>query len=157
MLVLYHSNTSLRWVNNYADNSYTKHVNYVCVNLCMYTAVLVIELVSSLKFLFPPSLSSPVLWLHTVFTLLYLAIAGAFMIHFSVQLGKHQLDHVSHNITHARCSVSLDYCKISNKCISWNTNTVYHTWVRKFDFAFTKADHQTAKFSSYTVHVCSCV
>ena len=48
----------------------------------------------------PPSFSSPVLWLHTLFTLLYLAIAGAFMIHFSVQLGKNQLDRVSHHLLH---------------------------------------------------------
>ena len=55
---------------------------------------------------------SPLLWLHTVFTLLYLAIAGGFMIHFSVRLGKHQLDHVSESmawVVHTNCYYVIVY------------------------------------------------
>ena len=36
--------------------------------------------------------SSGVLWLHTIFSLLYLVVTGIFTIHYSLQLGKHQQD-----------------------------------------------------------------
>ena len=74
--------------------------------------------------------SSQVLWLHTLFTLLYLAIAGAFMIHFSIQLGKHQLDHVS--LANTTCSAVFFICGrnagaryMHVQCTCVHTCTVY--------------------------------
>jgi len=39
--------------------------------------------------------SAGVLWVHTLFSLVYLCITALFVIHYSLKLGKYQQDYVS--------------------------------------------------------------
>ena len=56
---------------------------YMCVCICVCVCVCTFS-------------RNSVLWVHTLFSLLYLVITGLFMIRFSLKLGKFQQDMVQH-------------------------------------------------------------